>query len=137
MRVDLLAQSQTPLVVDLMTLYKALGRGWQNSSPKLAGNAGSLGPQTFRATDSRLECAWFCGGLVALDRTLMAVPVSLGKESIQLATPPPLFQAPVIATNISAFDVSPDGKRFLVCATIEQPAALLTLVVNWTEDLKK
>jgi hypothetical protein len=43
----------------------------------------------------------------------------------------------VLATSIAAYDVSSDGKRFLVGSTIEQPAAPLTLVVNWTEELKK
>jgi outer membrane protein, multidrug efflux system len=36
---DLLAQSQTSLVVDLVALYKALGGGWQNFPPHLAANA--------------------------------------------------------------------------------------------------
>jgi len=33
---DLLAQSQTALVVDLVTLYKALGGGWQDFPPPLS-----------------------------------------------------------------------------------------------------
>jgi outer membrane protein, multidrug efflux system len=36
---DLLAQSQTSLVVDLVALYKAIGGGWQNFPPNLAPNA--------------------------------------------------------------------------------------------------
>jgi NodT family efflux transporter outer membrane factor (OMF) lipoprotein len=35
---DLLAQSQTFLVVDLVALYKAIGGGWQNFPPNLAPN---------------------------------------------------------------------------------------------------
>ena len=63
--------------------------------------------------------------------------VTLGKESIQLGTPHALFHAPVIATNVSSFDVTADGKRFLVGATGEKQSAPLSLVVNWTEELKK
>jgi eukaryotic-like serine/threonine-protein kinase len=74
---------------------------------------------------------------LALDRTLMAVPFTLGKESIQLGTPHALFHAPVIATNVSSFDVTADGKGFLGGATGEKQSAPLSLVMNWTEELKK
>lgn len=38
---DLLAQSQTALVVDLVALYKALGGGWQNLRPRLTASTNS------------------------------------------------------------------------------------------------
>ena len=41
---DLLAQSQTALVVDLVTLYKALGGGWQDFPPPLSAK-GQVLPQ--------------------------------------------------------------------------------------------
>ena len=74
---------------------------------------------------------------LALDNTLMMVPVSISTETLQLGTPRPLFRVPVIASNLNAFDVSADGKRFLVAATVEQQSAPLTLVVNWDAELKK
>jgi NodT family efflux transporter outer membrane factor (OMF) lipoprotein len=42
---DLLAQSQTALVVDLVALYKALGGGWQDFPPPLSAQ-GQVLPQT-------------------------------------------------------------------------------------------
>ena len=48
---ELLAQSQTAIVVDLVALYKALGGGWQ--SFLLEANAGSNGRSTAMANFER------------------------------------------------------------------------------------
>jgi hypothetical protein len=74
---------------------------------------------------------------MALDRTLMAVPVLVSKESIKLGTAQPLFRTSVVGTNFSLFDVSADGKRFIIASTIQSQRAPLALVVNWTAALKK
>jgi len=41
---------------------------------------------------------------------------------------------PAAGTN---FDVSPDGRRFLMAVQPEAEAAPLSLVVNWTAGLNK
>ena len=51
---------------------------------------------------------------MALDRTLMAVPVPVSKESIKLGTAEPLFRTSVISAAFSLYDVSADGKRFVL-----------------------
>jgi hypothetical protein len=74
---------------------------------------------------------------MALDRTLMAVPVAVSKESIKLGTAQPLFRTSVIAAAFSLYDVSVDGKRFVIASTIQSQNAPVALVVNWTAALKK
>jgi len=74
---------------------------------------------------------------MALDRTLMAVPITLGQESVKLGSPQPLFRTSVIAPNTSSFDVSADGKRFVVDSTIQSHNAPVAIIVNWTAVLKK
>ena len=49
----------------------------------------------------------------------------------------PLFQTPRIAAGY-AYDVSADGQRFLVNTFEEETtSAPITVVVNWTAELKK
>ena len=74
---------------------------------------------------------------MALDRTLMAVPVAVSKESIKLGTAQPLFRTSVIAAAFSLYDVSADGKRFVIASTIQSQNAPVALAVNWAEALKK
>jgi len=73
---------------------------------------------------------------IALDRTLMSVPVMLSKDSPKLGAPQPLFRTSIVGF-FSLFDVSSDGKRFVIASTVQSQNAPLALVVNWTELLKK
>jgi hypothetical protein len=44
----------------------------------------------------------------------------------------------VSTTDLFSYDVSPDGQRFLISTTVEDlTASPLTVVLNWTSDLKK
>ena len=74
---------------------------------------------------------------MALDRTLMTVPVAVSKESIKLGAAQPLFRTSVISAAFGLFDVSADGKRFVIASTIQSQNAPVALVVNWTAALKK
>jgi serine/threonine-protein kinase len=78
------------------------------------------------------------GGQAALT-TMMAVPVQPGPTFIA-GTPRMLFQGRFGATaNIRAYDVSPDGRRFLMVQQQERPAMRLSgmvIVQNWVEELK-
>ena len=54
----------------------------------------------------------------------------------------PLFQTrrrePISATDLFSYDVSADGQRFLVNTDVgEVASSSLTVVLNWTADLKK
>jgi serine/threonine-protein kinase len=77
--------------------------------------------------------------------TIMAVPVTpgpnlaLGKPAVALSSP----YAAASSYNPRHYDVSPDGKRFLLLKEVEtagvnKPAAPeIRLVQNWTEELKR
>jgi serine/threonine protein kinase len=62
------------------------------------------------------------------------------KPSFEPGAPLPLFDAHMVAGGFSTFfqyDVTADGKRFLVDTTAASSAPPLTVVVNWTAGLKK
>ena len=49
-----------------------------------------------------------------------------------------LFEAPWRGGQRSAYDVTPDGRRFLGAVIVEQPTpSPITVVVNWLTELKK
>jgi len=70
----------------------------------------------------------------APDRKVMAVEVTT-KPALQAGVPQPLFQVP--DANI-VWDVSTDGKRFLIPVPVVETAQTpITVVLNWTAALKK
>lgn len=77
---------------------------------------------------------------LGLDRRLMAVPIrpTADGKGLEVGAPQPLFTAPVAepvplqSGYVLAYDVSPDGQRFLVNTVTEEPSlAPITLVLNW------
>ncbi|MDQ3666680.1 MAG: hypothetical protein M3410_08900, partial [Acidobacteriota bacterium] len=76
---------------------------------------------------------------VAADRKLMAVEVKLG------ATFEPGVIKTLFATRVltligfrNHYAVTADGQRFLINTTIEETSATpISVVVNWTADLKR
>ena len=74
---------------------------------------------------------------IAPDDTLMAVDVATGSE-FRVAVPRPVFRVDFKITDMGyPYDVSPDGKRFLVNELVEegQPATI-TVMQNWTARMK-
>ena len=73
------------------------------------------------------------------DKKLMAVEVNGSSGTFQSAIPKPLFDLHVNSTDrFSDYDVTADGQRFLVNTVVEQNArSPVTVVMNWTADLKK
>jgi hypothetical protein len=67
------------------------------------------------------------------DNQLMAAGVEERGNSIEVQTAQPLFRT-VVAPFFSPYDVTPDGKKFVINTTNVQNAPL-TLVVNWTARL--
>jgi hypothetical protein len=66
----------------------------------------------------------------------MAVEVSELARSLQFGAPRPIV-GPLFGGRGYSYDVSADGKRFLVLVTSERRAAQpLTLVQNWLVALK-
>ncbi|HUQ49292.1 MAG TPA: protein kinase [Terriglobales bacterium] len=67
---------------------------------------------------------------------IYAVPINETGETINVGTPERLFQASVSAVGVS-YDVTADGKKFLVNISPEQEQTALVLVTNWQAELKK
>ena len=93
---------------------------------------------------------WSPGGRELFYRNgdaVMAVPVKTD-PSFSLETPKTLFHGTYVSfgvqgnrTELNPWDISPDGKRFLM---VKQPDALayggprkINIVVNWLEELKQ
>jgi Tol biopolymer transport system component len=70
---------------------------------------------------------------IAPNGTVVSASLQQGKDGIQVTSTHPLFR-----TNPQAFDISRDGKRFLIYKDAEnQQVAPLTLITNWPAALKK
>jgi hypothetical protein len=74
----------------------------------------------------------------------MAAPVNATGSALEVATPKALFRTEILgglgggATNSWRYAVSKDGQRFLINSTMEQSvSAPITIVTNWTAELKK
>jgi Tol biopolymer transport system component/predicted Ser/Thr protein kinase len=72
----------------------------------------------------------------ANDQMLTAVEVSPQASEFQVGAAHPLFRLSSPALGM-AYDVTPDGQRFLVNYLPEDTSTPLTLVVNWTAEVKK
>lgn len=74
---------------------------------------------------------------LALDIKLVAVEVSARGDTFEVGAGKALFETrPSTPGNV--YDVTRDGQRFLVNTAVQaQSSSPLTLVVNWTADLKK
>ena len=76
---------------------------------------------------------------ISKDGAMMAVSVETSASSFTAATPHALFAAPLLTINDFSFfyDVTPDGKRFLLVSPSEKgrsrPVSVLT---NWQSRLK-
>ncbi len=76
---------------------------------------------------------------VSADRKVVAVPVGAG-PTFATGASTALFAVPTIGPDNPSpvFDVSKDGKRFVVFAPTSEPRqTLVTLILNWTRALKE
>jgi eukaryotic-like serine/threonine-protein kinase len=74
---------------------------------------------------------------VAGDATLMSVSLAFDRDKVTPDTPRPLFRLPAVDTGRHPYDVSPDGKRFLVRAVAPEMGRTLTAIVNWPSVLRR
>ena len=73
------------------------------------------------------------------DRRLMSLPVAT-KPTFSIRSPTKLLDNVPVITPGRSYDVSPDGKRFLVLKDgpgASQSIRQLEEVLNWTEDLRR
>jgi len=71
-----------------------------------------------------------------LDATLDVVQVNAHGNQFEVGTMQNLFPMRNVLPTGEPFDVTPDGKRFLVFQEPEGSASPMTLVLNWNADLK-
>lgn len=71
------------------------------------------------------------------DSKLMAVEVNAGNSSVEIGNAQPLFEVRLWTSPGTHYDVSRDGKRFLVDVAGEGTTVPVTLVVNWPAGLKR
>lgn len=69
---------------------------------------------------------------------VVAVDVNTANNAVRLGVAHSLFQANVIERQSGPYDVTADGKKFLVnVGDLKEGSEPLTLVLNWTAELKK
>jgi eukaryotic-like serine/threonine-protein kinase len=75
---------------------------------------------------------------LGLDGKMMSVPVQSGDSFFQSRAPKPLFQTRLTPGGIREYDVTRDGKRFLLNVPVadrgEEP---ITVIVNWPKLLER
>jgi hypothetical protein len=77
---------------------------------------------------------------LAADDRMMSVTVDSSASGLKLGSPKPLFQTRLEFESLAGrqYDVSPDGKRFLLAQPLEESASVpITVIVNWPLLLKK
>ncbi len=71
------------------------------------------------------------------DNKIMAAEVKGSGSSFEVGAIRALFETRPYRGSGASFDVTADGQRFLISYAVEQPTAAITLVVNWTAEVKK
>ncbi len=74
---------------------------------------------------------------IGLDAHLIAVNVNAQEGKFEVGNAQSLFEVRNVFALGSPFDVTPDGKRFLVLTQPDGSVAPLTLVLNWTAEVSK
>jgi eukaryotic-like serine/threonine-protein kinase len=73
---------------------------------------------------------------VSFDNKLIAADVRASGSSFEVGTLHTLLETRP-AGGLASFDAAGDGQRFVFAYELGQPDAAITLVVNWTADVKK
>ena len=73
---------------------------------------------------------------------MMAVPVKTTTAGSEGGTPIALFQTrrrqPISAQDVFSYDVSGDGKKFMVATKVDEPnGAPLSVLLNWASEIEK
>ena len=77
---------------------------------------------------------------VNADSILVSVPVTLKAGGVEVGAAHPLFRVGNPMNNVGIYDpydVSRDGKRFVIVTIPQQASKPITLVMNWMADLKQ
>ena len=106
------------------TTFRSAGRKWRIST---TGGANAV----WRGDGKEI---FYLG----LDGKMMSVMVDSGPDSLHAGPPKPLFQTRLVPGGIRQYDVTRDGKRFLLNVpspdTRDEP---ITVIVNWPKLLER
>ena len=70
--------------------------------------------------------------------SLVAVDVDTSGSAVRLGVPHALFPAAGVRRNGGPFDVTADGKKFLInSGDVKESGEPMTLVLNWPAELRK
>ncbi len=72
----------------------------------------------------------------SIDNRVYAVSFNGSGSQPEISAPQPLFSIPNTAFN-GFYEVMPDGKRFLLNRTPDQVSTPISLLINWTELMKR
>ena len=91
------------------------------------------------STEGGTEPVWARNGeLFYRNRDKMMAVGTTTKANFSADTPKVLFEGHYATYNtMPAYDVTPDGQRFLLAKTAEQGPQEISVVLNWTEELKQ
>jgi Tol biopolymer transport system component len=74
----------------------------------------------------------------SLDQQIMAVDIHENGAGLELGAPHALFKAATVNNGNGPYTVSADGKKFVMNTVLPQSITEpLTLITNWTADLKQ
>jgi hypothetical protein len=74
---------------------------------------------------------------MGIDRTLMEVPITFQADAVDIGAPQPYVKTKAITLRFGgSYDVARDG-RVLVNSTVGEDTRTITMVVNWTAEIKK
>ena len=67
----------------------------------------------------------------------MSVVVSAKESTVEIGNAEPLFETRLWTSPGTHYDVTRDGKRFLIDLAGERSTVPIMLIVNWTAELKR
>jgi eukaryotic-like serine/threonine-protein kinase len=67
---------------------------------------------------------------------MMSAQVEEKGNEMRVRAPQVLFESSIVPDSFSPYDVTPDGKKFVINTVIQQISPL-TIVVNWAAKLRK
>jgi eukaryotic-like serine/threonine-protein kinase len=93
------------------------------------------------SSDSGMQPRWRSDGkelfYVSLDRKIVSVSVKTG-PAFEAGMPAPLFASTIaVGSILTQYDITPDGKRFLISESNERGSASVTLQLNWPATVKR
>jgi hypothetical protein len=112
------------------------------SLPREAGGSPTTAGKWQISTAGGGNPVWRAGGkeifYLPTDGKMMSVPVESGENLFRPGTPKPLFQTPLMPRVLREYDVTHDGRRFLlnvpIVDKVDEP---ITVIVNWPKLLER